>query len=1038
MGKDIHTLWKDPHSLALGISQLKLTIGSSSNILKVTSQKGSISNQVPIRFFMMSDSVAGILEEMELNEDIEINLTGATFGYGADGTYKLYIHAINEGGTLYLGVSNSPEAPADFDSTPANVTTNKMLVNSSSLSSIGSTKLLGWINATFTASGASWVVSTTVGDSSIEYQTDNSFNEDNYVRELTSNNTFNSTSSNNPYGLGFDDLLPKFGRERVLVGGLVSIADYHKDRKEQPVEPFDSSNKPGFYALDMLTGEVDKRIRYYGEWLPSYDSINICSISSNNSGDYIVVTGIFNELCTLGLQHPDTTRGFDIYVNGGSDSGNHKKVASSNVITGKFCQENQLVYIESSDLTGTKALRTVKLTKDGSGYSYVHGFEFINNSVSTNQDLTIPYGEKIIEGKLVKYGARVGSDAVNYKGILNASLGSEQYSGTKGGRLIGTFDKDGNLITKVQEVEEQIQNGYTDYDLTGDGNDGIYGLTDSSKYYANSQGNLIRITDTTRGEVYKNLQLPTAAPDSTKLKLANLYNGSASATALTTPSQYLDNGSTAATFNDDEAVKVELYGKILANADFSNSEVYRTAHWREFGGGNTDDFNLLDNTPATKAGTLDDNMTSLTCANCAEDGGGSLYLSGTGYIQLTFVGTGLSIKNAIRGLSGAIGVGLYLDGVRIATSYDRTDNKVVEIASDLPYGVHVLRAIWAGAGNATINWLNFNIYQPKTKKVENKTPDFAYNLLADFKATSLPTKTLSAYTGEVDQGVLRMSPTRETSYYTDGSLDRQIAFEYLSGIAVRQLTGGNTFQGISYVWGKDKIRFWHRNSSTGTFDVLIDGSVVLNEINNTATFGSGELADLGSLDLHRVEFQKGSNTTANHYYYGFDYHTTIHEPGEFKLNNFDRYLHNGSIGRYSQVGKDVKFIPRQIRKIGSSLSGMAHNVEYLVPAAGIYLPAGIWDLAFMCQINLSLTGASGVTQAGTYLYRDGILYASTFGGMLQYQDIALWNRRDNFTITVVSKGSYFNFKALVYSTVNFNNGSVDGAFTRLTATQVIK
>lgn len=195
----------------------------------------------------------------------------------------------------------------------------------------------------------------------------------------------------------------------------------------------------------------------------------------------------------------------------------------------------------------------------------------------------------------------------------------------------------------------------------------------------------------------------------------------------------------------------------LASATHANEEVARQYNFREFSASRTDDFSVINTLgSAVVAYTLADGVTSLLLNTGASGGLGfgvprEGVQADSGFIQLTFVGTGLDIV-AINDLS-IRGYDVSVDNSSIGTLSVSSviNSNVLKVVSGLPYGTHVVRFTKGILNSFGIN--SFIVYQPKTPTLPAGSIGLsAYNIMADYVGVA---STLGGTTLAIGRGVLR-------------------------------------------------------------------------------------------------------------------------------------------------------------------------------------------------------------------------------------------------------------------------------------------
>jgi hypothetical protein len=349
----------------------------------------------------------------------------------------------------------------------------------------------------------------------------------------------------------------------------------------------------------------------------------------------------------------------------------------------------------------------------------------------------------------------------------------------------------------------------------------------------------------------------------------------------------------------------------LSSADHTNEEVQRVYHWREFGAGRADDFSIAVGGPFNKAFTLDDGTTTLVGSqiDVAVSIGDLLRLgTGSGFITLTFVGTGLDwvCREDTTGTRDTLA--LTVDGASQGNlpAGAVASERIEKLCSGLPYGTHTVKILLSGVGTVRTSVKQFIVYAPKTPTLPAGAVALAdYFVMADFAPNSTQTSEAIA------RGVLRKSHMREMVYtgtYGTPTIDALST----SGFFITNNTNLNVIRYVFFGTGFDcRFNGSATNGTYGTFS--IDGSSTLNATNSSpvggagwtgslttsnttggysVTLSSGAVVNAGAggygcgvsirgltLGLHTVTFTH-SSLAANLYLEAFDIITPIHAPKE--------------------------------------------------------------------------------------------------------------------------------------------------------------
>jgi len=810
-------------------------------------------------------------------------------------------------------------------------------------------------------------------------------NRNNFVVEPTTNTSYASSDAVNPFGYFFDDLKPRYGKNRYMFAGIVAI------EKGDNMPSYDSDGLQGFHPIDARTGKPILWIGLYGSW--EVDSANDAGIriQTSVSTDYFLFTEIFNEACVLSLIEDATIRNTDniIYLDGftaddptgGTDTTNDLNQQGNDVLNDNNYATNQTQKLDLN--TPAQGIHTVKVENgtDGSGTQnlVIYGIELVNELTAATQEIAVTSGKMNIQGKEVSIAAQVGASSLNI---------AEGIVGSKGGFVGYYIDKSGTWQNEKQEPEKDEQAGVAEYNAAA--SDSISGLTDSSKFFANSQGNISRLKIT--ADTDKSLLLvPTAAADANNLTLANDYDGVADTTLFAGNKQFEPDGTTGVVIADQSAITIELYAKIGVNADHSNEEPLqrrigwdsknnkrvsrdRWLHFRDFGNQLSDDFTSL-RSASDRAFTMDDGSSTLVANDVIATG--SLKTSANGaFIEHTFYGVGLDIDREDDASGGADTYDFYIDGVKIfvETAGDLT-RRITKICSDLPLGDHVFKVIRTAAATWNIGVYNFITYLPKQPALTENYDYHTYNyVLADQVLTSLPTLELAAYNGAIDQGVIRKSNVRESVYTGAFTYQASVASGFPSGRNIYSSTNNDTVE--QEIYGSDKIRNWvYYVSAADNLGLSIDGAAAqtfnpANVNHHGWIYDGANYADLGTEGLHNIESeQDGGN--GNMGFSALDYHCPIYNPDQWRINPEPSRLIDGQgvIDNRKFSAYDEKPV-NNIRSVNSNIANGTFISSSETLLFSLVLDAGTWDLVFD---SFWLKATTNAYYCWGAIYIDGVL-----------------------------------------------------------------
>ena len=308
----------------------------------------------------------------------------------------------------------------------------------------------------------------------------------------------------------------------------------------------------------------------------------------------------------------------------------------------------------------------------------------------------------------------------------------------------------------------------------------------------------------------------------------------------------------------------------LSSTNHTNEELIRRINFREFAANRADDFSGTF-TNASRAFTLDDGTTSLVGQNITTDsaftGRDSLaWAASTGFILITFIGTGLDIEFQTVGTATFSGLlGLTIDaGAEVTFAPGLSRSLRQPIVSGLPYGTHTVRVRLNTAANVTFS--DFYVYGPKKPSIPDNAIQIAeYNLMANFAAS-----TGTADTG-VPTGVLRKAATREMVYFGTWSTTLQTSID--TGVFLSTATNTNyfeyTFFGTGVVLGLSFASIGNTstiqiNGSNYTGAATVSNGGTWNPGTSTVTTANaaGNLVTITglTLGLNRVRVTKSSAT----------------------------------------------------------------------------------------------------------------------------------------------------------------------------------
>tara|TARA_B100000212_G_scaffold310189_1_gene261107 strand:- start:443 stop:2074 length:1632 start_codon:yes stop_codon:yes gene_type:complete len=212
--------------------------------------------------------------------------------------------------------------------------------------------------------------------------------------------------------------------------------------------------------------------------------------------------------------------------------------------------------------------------------------------------------------------------------------------------------------------------------------------------------------------------------------------------------------------------------------DHTQSEVAKTFHFREFGNGSANggtqagyaDASMLDGYDDI-AYVMDDGLTSLSADDVNNTGSaGCMHLQGDGDdYYITFIGTGIAIKDLGGTHGGTDSYKWYIDGVEVKnfTSGYVYPNSFLTVAENLPYGTHILQVERVTANTYGQRLEEVSFHQPKKPPIPEEAVIISdYCLMADFVKQATGTQDTL---GKVSKGVRMLSGSRDLFCNDTGS-----------------------------------------------------------------------------------------------------------------------------------------------------------------------------------------------------------------------------------------------------------------------------
>lgn len=482
-------------------------------------------------------------------------------------------------------------------------------------------------------------------------------NKNSYVLGATSNIGLNETGARNPRSIKLSELQYHSGVQRLEI---------YKIGLAQDEDPW-LNGLPAWRIVEGTHPEMWNQIRFFGPGWTNYIGPHGAEVYTNNPGDYILVTGIFDAFGLL--VYNSTTQGnqHNVYVDGvGSTLSTRAAVVYQNTNV----RANTIVSSDSLKNLGLD-LHTIKVVNGSTDSNYgieLYGFEFISST------------PKEEAGTFISNGGQVS--------LLQQTVAAPTMSGTKGGFAYRYFDPSDN--TRKWAVQEPA--AYT---------------TKAAATIASSATTITVTTGNTN--------------DMAPYHMAFIYDSTGKSELLRVLTVPTSNTFTVGgTVNAYTNATIELWCKYDSATDHSNEIVQGERHCRMFGAGIAADFQLLagGNTGSNKVYTLDDGITTLHMSAGSLDPRGINNAEGiaptvSNEMSYVFQGTGLDI------LAGTVDTStrtfdIYIDGVT-AKTISHTSAKAVwyKIVSDLPYQTHIIKIVCTSTpANSPVIQL-FREYIPK-------------------------------------------------------------------------------------------------------------------------------------------------------------------------------------------------------------------------------------------------------------------------------------------------------------------------------------
>jgi len=155
------------HHQAGWVSNLGLTTGADATQIRITGVTATLSATNPLHVSLPDESSAGRVSLFTATADVDIDLTGAHWGFDTLGDLtdiQLRVYAINDNGNLKWGIALKGGvrslATAKADTTASNINLKDEFLVNSAIGTASQCREVGWFNANFTDSGDEWAIQT--------------------------------------------------------------------------------------------------------------------------------------------------------------------------------------------------------------------------------------------------------------------------------------------------------------------------------------------------------------------------------------------------------------------------------------------------------------------------------------------------------------------------------------------------------------------------------------------------------------------------------------------------------------------------------------------------------------------------------------------------------------------------------------------------------------------------------------------------------------------------------------------------------------
>tara|TARA_X000001382_G_scaffold2461_1_gene2932 strand:- start:215 stop:2821 length:2607 start_codon:yes stop_codon:yes gene_type:complete len=469
------------------------------------------------------------------------------------------------------------------------------------------------------------------------------------------------------------------------------------------------------HGNDVFSFDGREWIRGVGGWTNWIDGASSGGAISSTQNDFFEITGYFSNANYIAFTDTND-RSIRVTIDGGTEDTTvyGGAIGAANPLSSRYVDAGNLHQIA----TTTLGIHTIKIRKQGTASTTaVNGIELIaqdTTSTATKSKIQIP------AQNVVSYGKKFAISAT-----------AQHYDPFNG-------FTNGSSVTAYVDTATSL---------------GVEAWKNSSTYYRPYNGGRVVKWIASDGTIKTSVNM--MPPNARSIgNSSSLTNATAKANASIANNTF--------------------YPTMEAGAiDHSLAEVAKAYMLREFGNGSANggtgsatyaDASMLSGTADDVAYVMDDGLTSFS--------GNSLWISnGDRFVQdgssgknlyITFIGTGISIKQNSVNHAGSDSFKYYIDGILVKTWSSGTVPEWQTIAQNLSYGTHILRMELAGVSNSREYWREATFHQPKMPPIpEDAVIISDYMLMADFVKQ---TATATDISGQISKGSRLVGSTRDHFY----------------------------------------------------------------------------------------------------------------------------------------------------------------------------------------------------------------------------------------------------------------------------------